>query len=361
MTNTELKSQIDLDVTNKTVNNSVTPTNVGSNIKAVVDYVDQEVSNIALTPGPAGPQGVAGPVGPAGLTWQGLWVSGTSYVEDDAVSYNGASWFCINATSSTTTPNLDPVNWALLAAQGSPGPQGPQGIPGTGGSVNYTEGSLNSNTSTSALLTSQIQYNFTRAYVINAVANYIVLSDTNKTVGDFFIVRNMSALLPIRVNLVDNAKLTNYNNFDTVQQYTIPPKTTVKFTLTNVTGGSDRVFIVEEISKLPLAETLISNGTSAPFPYPSAPYVQLASANSIALPPYPQVGDVYVIFVGFSPCTIWASPDPGNDGTNNNFLNTTGNGNNSMSLTARKCYRFTYVGRFNATFGFWTAEILNTL
>lgn len=55
--------------------------------------------------GPAGSQGiqgspgVPGPVGPAGLNWQGVWNAGTSYVEDDAVSYDGASWFCILATS----------------------------------------------------------------------------------------------------------------------------------------------------------------------------------------------------------------------------------------------------------------------
>lgn len=81
--------------------------------------------------GPQGPQGVPGPVGPAGLNWQGQWVSGTSYVEDDAVGYNGASWFCINPTSGTITPDLDTSNWALLAAQGATGPQGPQGISGT--------------------------------------------------------------------------------------------------------------------------------------------------------------------------------------------------------------------------------------
>ena len=84
--------------------------------------------------GPAGPQGVPGPVGPAGLEWKGAWLSGTSYIEDDAVGFNGASWFCINATSGTTTPNLDPINWALLAAQGATGPQGPQGEIGPQGS-----------------------------------------------------------------------------------------------------------------------------------------------------------------------------------------------------------------------------------
>ena len=154
MTNTELKNNIDAAITNKTSASSITPTNVGAQIKSTVDYIDQEISNIELIPGPqgeagenglqgiqgpAGPQGIAGPVGPAGLEWRGAWVSGTSYIVDDAVGFNGASWFCVNATSGTTSPNLDPTNWALLAAQGSQGPQGPQGTPGNGGVINTYE------------------------------------------------------------------------------------------------------------------------------------------------------------------------------------------------------------------------------
>lgn len=83
--------------------------------------------------GPIGPQGVAGndgaagPIGPAGLEWQGIWSSGASYIQDDAVSYDGASWFCILATSGTITPNLDTTHWALLASQGAVGPAGLQG------------------------------------------------------------------------------------------------------------------------------------------------------------------------------------------------------------------------------------------
>lgn len=96
--------------------------------------------------GPAGPQGALGPVGPAGLEWRGAWVSGTSYVADDAVGYGGASYFCISATSGTTTPNLDTTKWALLAAQGAQGqtgatgaqgPQGPQGPAGPSGTNAY--------------------------------------------------------------------------------------------------------------------------------------------------------------------------------------------------------------------------------
>lgn len=84
--------------------------------------------------GPIGPQGVPGPVGPAGLNWQGAWSASGTYVVDDAVGYNGASWFCINNVGpSVTPPDVDTANWALLAAQGATGPQGPQGIQGPAG------------------------------------------------------------------------------------------------------------------------------------------------------------------------------------------------------------------------------------
>ena len=173
MNNTTLKQQIDTAITNKTAMRSITPANVGENIKATVDYIDQEIANIELTPGPqgeqglqgiqgeqgdiglqgpTGPQGVAGPVGPAGLNWQGQWVSGTSYIVDDAVGYNGASWFCINNTAGISSPDLDPTNWALLASQGSQGPQGPQGLPGE--NVVKTRGSVSGGSYTSETLLS---------------------------------------------------------------------------------------------------------------------------------------------------------------------------------------------------------------
>ena len=97
------------------------------NIITVNDFV------ATLPPGPAGPEGIQGPagplgpVGPAGLNWQGAWTSGDSYVADDAVGYDGASWFCILATSGTTAPDSDPTHWALLASQGAQGIQGEQG------------------------------------------------------------------------------------------------------------------------------------------------------------------------------------------------------------------------------------------
>lgn len=105
--------------------------------------------------GPEGPQGIVGPVGPegpegpagapavspAGLTWRGQWASGTSYALNDTVGHGGASYFCINANSGTTTPDIS-SDFALLAAQGadgaagnqgSAGPTGPQGPAGAAG------------------------------------------------------------------------------------------------------------------------------------------------------------------------------------------------------------------------------------
>ncbi len=104
--------------------------------------------------GPIGPQGVqgvagaAGPIGPAGLNWQGQWGDIDDYVEDDAVGYNGASYFCILATSGATPPPLDTTHWALLASQGAQGvqgtqgPIGPQGPQGPSSPSNGTNGGV---------------------------------------------------------------------------------------------------------------------------------------------------------------------------------------------------------------------------
>lgn len=50
MTNTQLKTQIDADITNKTTAESVTTDNVGENLKDIVDYIDQEINAIPNTP-----------------------------------------------------------------------------------------------------------------------------------------------------------------------------------------------------------------------------------------------------------------------------------------------------------------------
>jgi hypothetical protein len=95
--------------------------------------------------GVEGPAGPPGPVGPAGLEWRGAWNTNSSYAVDDAVGFNGSSWFCISAVTGTgnSNPEVATTKWALLAAQGATGPQGaqgptgPQGLAGSAASSNY--------------------------------------------------------------------------------------------------------------------------------------------------------------------------------------------------------------------------------
>jgi hypothetical protein len=83
-----------------------------------------------------GPPGVPGAVGPAGLNWQGVWTSGVVYLQNDAVSYNGSSYFlnCESTEGFEDESPLDNSCWVLLANQGAIGPQGPTGGYGNDGS-----------------------------------------------------------------------------------------------------------------------------------------------------------------------------------------------------------------------------------
>lgn len=97
--------------------------------------------------GATGPQGEPGPIGPTGATginWQGTWSNTTDYVNNDAVYYNGASWFASGNPPVAEVPSLESTYWFPLALQGATGatgatgPQGPQGIQGEVGPTGAT-------------------------------------------------------------------------------------------------------------------------------------------------------------------------------------------------------------------------------
>ena len=140
-------------VQNKTVNGFEVKidTNYGpsGDVKTVMIYNEDPTFNVSTVPGPTGPQGpqgltgaqgpigntgatgANGPVGPAGLTWQGAWNAADVYAADDAVGYNGASYFALGSVGpSATPPDTDTANWALLASQGAQGPAGTNGANG---------------------------------------------------------------------------------------------------------------------------------------------------------------------------------------------------------------------------------------
>ena len=78
-----LKAQIDTQITNKTGANSISKANVGNNLKAIIDYADQEK-----------------------FAYKGDWTSGTNYKINDIVTYwmGGSSWLCVTANAGVWTP-----------------------------------------------------------------------------------------------------------------------------------------------------------------------------------------------------------------------------------------------------------------
>lgn len=105
--------------------------------KSVLDYL--EITEEMLEPGsgpkgdtgPEGPEGPPGPIGPAGLVWKGTFDYGKDYYPDDAVGFNGASYYCLKECHGFD-PTVEEY-WALLASVGARGPKGAQGLKGDKG------------------------------------------------------------------------------------------------------------------------------------------------------------------------------------------------------------------------------------
>jgi collagen type VII alpha len=91
------------------------------------------------TPGIDGAPGQPGPAGPIGpsLRFRGVytifgtaWGGGVYWNANDVVTYHGSSYVALNyinqacANCSYPTPDVDPTNWTLIAAAGTPGAAG---------------------------------------------------------------------------------------------------------------------------------------------------------------------------------------------------------------------------------------------
>ena len=107
-------------------------------------------------PGPVGPQGdqgiqgVQGIQGPPGGApqWRGTWSVSTTYVSNDAVSYQGSSYYAPSNVTLGVAPPAAP--WQLMAAQGATGatgPTGPTGATGAGVPTGGTTGQVLQKTS----------------------------------------------------------------------------------------------------------------------------------------------------------------------------------------------------------------------
>jgi len=83
----------------------------------------------------------AGTSGTQGLVWRGAYSGSTAYAQNDAVSYDGSSYICIEATTGNLPTNG--TYWNLLVAVGQAGDQGVPGLVWKGvysGSTAYSIG-----------------------------------------------------------------------------------------------------------------------------------------------------------------------------------------------------------------------------
>jgi len=97
-------------------------------------------------PGPTGATGAIGPQGPPVANYMGNYQSAANYALNDAVSWQGSTYISLIAGNHGNSPDLNPQQWAVLAAQGTPGvdgavgptgpagPMGPAGVTGATGS-----------------------------------------------------------------------------------------------------------------------------------------------------------------------------------------------------------------------------------
>lgn len=121
-------------VTTGAAGSSASVTNVGTTTDAILDFVipkgDKGDKGDTGNTGATGPTGATGATG---LNWQGEWSDTADYINDDAVYYDGASWFASGDPIIGEEPTISATHWMPLALQGITGPTGPEGPQGIQG------------------------------------------------------------------------------------------------------------------------------------------------------------------------------------------------------------------------------------
>src|SRR5262249_60857933 len=82
--------------------------------------------------GTRGATGKQGPAGLGGMTWRGPGSGPPAYAVNDAVAYNGTSYFSIQA-GTNHQPDTSSSFWTVLAQKGDTGATGASGATGATG------------------------------------------------------------------------------------------------------------------------------------------------------------------------------------------------------------------------------------
>jgi hypothetical protein len=122
--------------------------------------------------GPTGATGASGPAGEIGINWQGSWDENVNYVVNDAVFYEGSSWFASTDPDIGSVPSDTSPYWDALAVKGS---QGEAGATGPGVAAGGTEGQV-------LLKVDGTDYNTTWADNSAESTLYLVRNNTGSTI-----------------------------------------------------------------------------------------------------------------------------------------------------------------------------------
>jgi hypothetical protein len=311
---TTLKALIDTQITNETVDFSITPAEVGGRMKDTIDYTTEQIAlaevltnkstNVAtdgasntkypsvksvkdyadgLVVGLLDDRGnydastnlfpASGGSGTAGAVMKGdLWyisVTGTLGGEtasvgasvralSDAPGQTSANWDILNVGLGFTPENV--ANKSTDVALGTSDTLYPTQnavktyVDANSGGVSYTEESRNTSSlsiaQNPASTSSKITKNFTRAFVTSGANNFLGLSNIGKDTGDYYVVQNMSTTLDLVVVPLDGTRFLQPNGFASQINFTVKANTYARFTLADNTSGSDKVFMVEVINPL---------------------------------------------------------------------------------------------------------------
>lgn len=122
-------------VTTGNAGTSAAVTNSGTSGAAVLNFtIPRGDKGDKGDTGDQGPQGETGPIGPTGATgieWQGEWSNSVDYVNNDAVFWEGASWFASGNPPTGEEPTEASTYWYPLALQGATGATGATGAAAT--------------------------------------------------------------------------------------------------------------------------------------------------------------------------------------------------------------------------------------
>jgi hypothetical protein len=105
---------------NLATNFTATATTLSPGSSATASYNSGTYTlTLGIPTGATGSTGATGATGPVGMNWLGAYNAGTSYVVDDAVSYNGSSYICKLASTGNVPTNT--TYWDVLAEKGASG------------------------------------------------------------------------------------------------------------------------------------------------------------------------------------------------------------------------------------------------